>query len=80
MNWRFSSTTVTSTMWDEREQLWDVDDRPRRSDDGALRDLRQRHALQAEALEDRRDGDVRRPLLPLLALGLRLYRRGSVEN
>ena len=34
--------------------------RPRRHDEGTLRDLRQRHALEAEAVEDQRHGDASR--------------------
>ena len=53
-------TTVTSTVWHEDEQLWHLTHRPRRHDAGSLRDLRERHAVEAEAGEDRRHGDVRR--------------------
>ena len=51
--------------------------RPRRCDARQVRDLRQRHALEAQALEDRGHGELRRPLVPLLALGLRLHRRAT---
>ena len=69
-------TTVTSTVWNDDEQLWHLDDRPRRPHAGALRDLRERHAVEAEAGEDRRHGDVHRALVPHLAVGLRVHRRG----
>ena len=72
-------TTVTSTVWDEDEQLWHVDDRPRRHDAGPLRDLRQRHAVQAEAGDHRRHGDASRALLPHVAVGLRVHRREPRE-
>ena len=68
-------TTVTSTVWDEDEQMWHVAHRPRRPHAGPLRDLRQRHAVEAEAGPDRRHGDVQGPLVPHVALGLRLHRR-----
>ena len=69
-------TTVLTTTWDDAEKLWLIEHRPRRPDAGQVRDLRQRHALQAEAVEDRRHGELRGPLVPHLALGLRLHRRG----
>ena len=67
-------TTVLQTTWDEAAKLWRDRDRPRRCDARQVRDLRQRHALEAQAVEDRRHGELRRPLVPHLALGLRLHR------
>ena len=41
-------------------KLWHARHRPRRHDEGQVRDLRQRHAVQAQAVEDRRHGDASR--------------------
>ena len=42
------------------DKLWRIEHRPRRHDAGQVRDLRQRHAVQAQAVEDRRHGDASR--------------------
>ena len=68
-------TTVLSTTWDDEAKLWRIEHRSRRRHAGQVRHLRQRHAVQAKAVEDRRHGELRGPLLPHLALGLRLHRR-----
>ena len=43
-------TTVTSTVWDAKAEALARRHRPRRQDDGQLRDRRQRHAVAAEAV------------------------------
>ena len=73
-------TTVTSTIWDEEEELWHI--RTDRGDHmrGAVRDLCQWHPVQAQADQDRGHGVLSGPLLSYLALGLRLYRGGPVGS
>ena len=56
-------TTVTSTVWDAEGEAAGASSTDRGDTHvGALRDLRQRHAVQAEAVEDRRHGDASRAI------------------
>ncbi len=66
-------TTVTSTVWDRCRADVEYRHRPRRQDEGAIRHLRQRHTLQAQAGEDQRPRNVQGTFLSHLALGLCLY-------
>ncbi|MGH7780352.1 MAG: NAD(P)-binding protein [Candidatus Binataceae bacterium] len=66
-------TTVTSTVWNEAEQMWDNRNGQRRSNEGAIRHLRQRNFVQTETRKDQRDGDLQRPFISHLAVGLRVH-------
>ena len=71
-------TTVTSTVWNEAEQMWHIEHRSRRPSEGEVRDLRQRHPLQAQAVEDQGHGDLQGPFLSHLAMGLRVHQAGPL--
>ena len=74
-------TTVTSTVWDEDEQLWHVDDRPRRPHDGArswsapTARCPSRSWRVIDGMET-----LRRALVPHVALGLRATPGQDLEH
>ena len=72
-------TTVTSTIWNEADQVWDIT-----TDRGDT--MHAKFVIcangtlgQASSGLDRRHGDLRRHVVPHVTLGLRLHRRRSRE-
>jgi len=73
-------TTVTSTIWDPAEQMWKPDHGPWRTYECALRHLRQRHPLQAQAREDQRPLErLRGHSFHTSRMGLRIHQAGCSQ-